>query len=148
VCDVHLALGLELLLLLFGFYFAGHLVLFTVCGVSGSGAGKGRRIRAYSRASRWPVDVSREVPLQCVYAVAPITRFTCANLRVFFWTPMVAVWSCWCRPAVSITSNEAHTFWWSTRAAKISTLLGEIGQRRPKKGPLSTGGQTSGALPE
>jgi hypothetical protein len=58
VCDVHLALGLELLLLLFSFYFASHLVLFTVCAVSGSGAGRSGRIRAYSRASRWPVDVS------------------------------------------------------------------------------------------
>jgi hypothetical protein len=59
--EVHFALGLGFLLLLLGFDFAGHLVLFSVRnGQRGVFVGfLGRESVAYSLASRWPIGVSR-----------------------------------------------------------------------------------------
>ena len=52
-----------------------------------------------------------------------MTRFICANLRVFFWTPMAAAlwWSWRCGSALASTAACGDTFWWSS-TAKIPTF--------------------------
>jgi hypothetical protein len=94
--EVHLALGLVLCLLLLGFYLAGHLVLFTVHTVSDCCMAWSVRASSHTvehRVGLWLL-LAVENLSQALHANAPITRFTCANLRVFFCTPMMAAWSC------------------------------------------------------
>jgi hypothetical protein len=56
-----------------------------------------------------------------------MTLFTCANLRVFFWTPMVAAW-CWqSEVAVSIMKLELFG------GAVAKSSVGENGRERPTR---------------
>jgi hypothetical protein len=95
VADVHLALRGAFGFLLLGFDLAGHLVLLSAGGlVWARMRGRARGRIAYNRASRWPGGGGLLVRPRTSTEVGdnvPMTRFTCANLRVFFWTPMLAV---------------------------------------------------------
>jgi hypothetical protein len=89
---IHLALGLVLLLLLLCFYLAGHLVLFTVYTVSDCCVKRSVSASSHTvehRVGLWVLLATDSVS-QVDGASIPITRFTCANLRVFFCTPMMA----------------------------------------------------------
>jgi hypothetical protein len=91
--EVHLALGLVFLLLLLRFYLACHLVLLTACCVSvAAAAAVGAWLRTVEHRAGLRL-LARDSLSGGVHSVLPITRFTCANLRVFFWTPMMSSWS-------------------------------------------------------